>query len=275
MQSFDYQLKNKNQKLLHFQEWKVDWPRAVVCLVHGLGEHIGRYGHVAKFLAGRNFATLGFDHQGHGRSEGKRGHTDGLGSMLEDVDLLLAQATEKYPLVPVFLYGHSMGGNVALNYALSRKPSITGLIATAPWIQLPKLPSPFLVFFGKLMNRIAPALTQANGLDTNELSNDPKVIEAYLKDPLVHDRISVRAGTSLLSGAEFLDKFEDSLTCPTLLMHGAIDQITSPKGTAAFAKRTKGDLTWKEWPGMKHEIHNELQQNEVLAFLVEWMERYL
>lgn len=275
MQSLAFNLVNKNKQQLHFQEWKVEWPKAVVCLVHGLGEHIGRYEHVAQNFASRNIATLGFDHQGHGRSDGKRGHTLGLESMLDDVDLLLKMADEKYPGLPIFLYGHSMGGNVVLNYSLRRKPKINGLIASAPWIKLPKPPSAFLVLFGKIMDTISPSLTQANGLDTNELSNDPKVIEAYLKDPLVHNKISVRAGTSLLHGAEFLANFKATVPVPTLLMHGTEDQITSPAGTAIFAKQASGEVTRKEWPGLKHEIHNEPQQNEVLAFLVEWMGRFI
>ncbi|MBI1225632.1 MAG: alpha/beta fold hydrolase [Bacteroidetes bacterium] len=275
MQIVDFQQQNKIGLNLHFRNWQVEWPRAVVCLVHGLGEHIGRYDHVAKYLASRNIATIGFDHQGHGRTDGKRGHTNGLESMLDDVDLLLKTSDEKYPSLPVFLYGHSMGGNVVLNYALRRKTKINGLIATAPWIKLPKPPSAFLVLFGKIMDKISPSLTQANGLDTNELSNDPKVIETYLKDPLVHNKISVRAGTSLLQGAEYLAQFKGKVSVPMLLMHGTADKITSPDGSAIFAKQASGEVTRKEWQGLKHEIHNEPQQNEVLAFLVEWMERLI
>ncbi|MCF8244092.1 MAG: lysophospholipase [Saprospiraceae bacterium] len=275
MQVFDFQQENKNKALLQFRHWQIANTRAVVCIVHGLGEHIGRYNHVAQFFSLENIATIGFDLQGHGRTVGKRGHTEGLESMLDDVDLLLKTAQDKYPGKPVFIYGHSMGGNVVLNYVLRRKPKIAGLIATAAWIQLPKPPSPFIVLFGKIMNFIIPKLTQPNGLDINELSNDPTVVKAYKNDPLVHDRISVRAGTSLLEGASWLDNFSGEMPCPTLLLHGGIDRITSPIGTAEFAKRVNGDVTWKEWEGLKHEIHNEPQQGEVLGFLVEWMERFI
>ncbi len=275
MQVIDFQEENTAGIKLHFRHWQVNDARAVICLVHGLGEHIGRYGHVAEFFSIRNIASIGFDQQGHGRTDGKRGHAKCLDSMLDDVDLLVKTARKQYPNSPLFLYGHSMGGNVVMNYVLRRKPKLTGLVVSAPWIQLPVPPSPFLVLFGKVMNHLIPNLIQVSGLDVNELSNDPKVIEAYRKDPLVHDKISVRAGTALLGGAKWLDNFDGELTCPTLLMQGENDRITSPKGTADFAKRTKGDVTWKEWQGLKHEIHNEPQQNEVLAFLVEWMERFI
>ncbi|MBK9015047.1 MAG: alpha/beta hydrolase [Saprospiraceae bacterium] len=275
MQIIDFQQENLAGIKLHLRHWQVPNARAVVCIVHGLGEHIGRYDHVAKFFSERGIATIGFDHQGHGRSEGKRGHTLGLDSMLDDVAYLLEMVAEKYPGLPVFLNGHSMGGNVVLNHVLRRKPIITGLIATGPWIRLPKQPSKMIVVFAQVMNFVWHDLTQNNGLDVNGLSNDPAVIKAYLDDPLVHNRISVRTGYELLGGAKFLDEFTGTMPCPTLLMHGGNDPITSPEGTADFAKRNKGDVTWKRWDGLKHEIHNEPQQDEVLHFLVEWMERFI
>ncbi len=273
MQTIDFQKVNKAGISIHFRHWPLQGAKAVVCLVHGLGEHIGRYDHVAKYLSAHGIASVGFDHQGHGRTVGKRGHTLGLESMLDDVDNLLEMAGMEYPEIPVFLYGHSMGGNVVLNYVLRRNPAITGLIATGPWIRLPKQPSKVLVVFAQAMNLVWHNLTQNNGLDVNGLSNDPAVIEAYLNDPLVHNRISVRTGYELLGGAKFLDVFTGTMPCPTLLMHGGDDPLTSPAGTEDFAKRNPENVTWKKWHGLKHEIHNEPQQGEVLAFLVNWMKR--
>lgn len=263
----------------HWQAWH---PKAVVCLIHGMGEHVGRYEHVAKFFSVHGFSMLGIDLQGHGKTEGKRGHSEGLDSMLSDIDLLVKEAFSKYPKLPIFLYGHSMGGNLVLNYLLrsntefnTMKSKLIGVIASAPWVRLPKPPSAFLIGFAKIMKRIAPKLTQANGLDVNELSNDLAVISAYQNDPLVHDRVSVLAGIELLMGARFLDGFQGDVPCPLLLTHGTLDSITSPQGTIELEKRLKGDVTLKLWPGLKHEIHNEPQQNEVLTFLVEWMGRFI
>ncbi|MCC6725726.1 MAG: lysophospholipase [Saprospiraceae bacterium] len=274
-QSIDFQQNNALGISVHYRHWPLANAKAVVCLVHGMGEHIGRYGHVAKYFAENGFATIGFDHQGHGQTTGKRGHSEGLESMLDDITNLLHKAMELHPGQPIFLYGHSMGGNLVLNHALRRKSAITGAIATAPWIRLPNPPSPFLIGFAKIMCRIAPKLTQPNGLDVNGLSNDAKVIEAYNADPLVHDRVSVKLGVELLNGANWLNKFEGSAPCPTLLMHGENDPITSPEASAELAKRMKGNVTLKLWSGLKHEIHNEPQQGEVLSYLVEWMKRFL
>ncbi len=275
MQVLDFHSLNSVGVKLFFRHWQVTNAQAVVCLVHGLGEHIGRYDHVAKFFSTKNIGTIGFDQQGHGHTAGKRGHVQHWESMLDDVGLLLKTAKENYPGLPIFLYGHSMGGNVVLNYVLRKKPSLNGLIVSAPWIRLPIPPSPFLVFFGKIMNHIVPQFDQPNGLDINEISRDKKIVEAYKNDPLVHDRISVRAGTSLLAGARWLDNFSGPMPCPTLLMHGTGDSLTSPLGTAEFSQRTSGEVTLKPWNGLKHEIHNEPEMAEVFKFLVDWMERFM
>lgn len=275
MQIIDFQEINHVGVEMHFRHWQVDDARAVVCIVHGLGEHIGRYEHVAKLFAENKIATIGFDHQGHGRTKGKRGHTHGLDTMMDDVGMLVNLAKLRYPNLPVFVYGQSMGGNVALNYALRRNPKISGLIATNSWIRLPVSPSPFLILFGRTLNAIMPSFTKSNGLDINELSTDSKVVDTYRNDPLVHDRISVRAGTSLLDGGIWLNQHTGNISFPILLMHGGNDSITSPQGTAELAKRLKGDVTWKEWPGLKHELHNEPEQDKVLAFLLEWIKRFI
>ncbi len=274
-QSIDFQQDNNLDIPVFHRHWKVDGAKAVVCIVHGLGEHIGRYGHVAKFLSENGLATLGLDHQGHGKTPGKRGHSEGLDSMLDDISNLLQYAGELYPNTPIFLYGHSMGGNLVLNHVLRRNPKLNGVIATDPWIRLPNPPSPFLVGFAKIMCYIAPQHTQSNGLDISGLSNDRAVIEAYKNDKLVHGLVSVKLGYGLLKGANWLNQFSGNAHCPTLLMHGENDPITSPHATSEFAQRLTGDVTFKLWPGLKHEIHNEPQQGEVLAYLVEWVQQKL
>lgn len=247
---------------------------AVVCLVHGLGEHSGRYVHVAKFLNSRGFAVVAFDQQGHGKTTGKRGHCGGLGTMLDDVNLLLDQARKLAPEKPLFLYGHSMGGNLVLNFLLKRKPQLAGVIATGPWIRLPKPPSGLLISLAKLVKPIWPSMTQPNHLDLSGLSRDPRVAEALRDDPLAHDRISVRMGLDLIEGSKFIDSFSGKVQCPVLLMHGSEDPITSPGGTERFAGRAKGDVTMRSWNGLRHEIHNEPEQETVLNFASDWMQHH-
>jgi alpha-beta hydrolase superfamily lysophospholipase len=256
---------------IYAKHWQVENPKAVVCLLHGLGEHVNRYNHVAAFFAERGIATHGSDRRGHGQSAGKRGHAPHLDALLNEVGQLVDFAGKTYPRVPLFLYGHSMGGNHALNFLLRKKPALRGVIATGSWIRLPQAPSAALIAFAKIMNKIAPTFAQSNGLDTNLLSKDPAVVKAYVADPLVHDRITVAMGLSMMEAAAWLDRFSGEIPAPLLLMHGADDRITDPQGSAGFAQRVSGDVTCRLWEGLYHEIHHEPQQAQVLAFMVEWM----
>jgi alpha-beta hydrolase superfamily lysophospholipase len=265
--------KNNDGLKLYAAEWAVKKPKAVIALVHGQGEHIGRYGHLAAWYNEHDIAVAGYDQQGHGRSEGVRGHAPSLESLLDDVELLLEKTRAQYPKAPLFLYGHSMGGNLVLNYALRRQPDLTGLIATGPWIRLAFEAPALKVLAGKILRRIAPKLTLPNGLATEFLSRDPEVVKAYNNDPLVHDKISAAAGIALMEGAHWLDRYSGLFTMPALLMHGGADKITSAPATAALAGRTGPDVIHREWPGLYHEIHNESDQKAVFEFTFDWIEK--
>jgi alpha-beta hydrolase superfamily lysophospholipase len=257
---------------LHAQCWSANHPpKAVIALVHGAGEHIGRYAHVAHFFNERNIALMGYDQQGHGQSGGRRGHIVSADSLLNDAGLLLDAVHQRFPGVPVFLWGHSMGGNVALNYLLRKKTTLAGAVISSPWIQLAFRPPAVKVWAGKLVSRLAPALSLANGLDTGFLSRDPEVVKAYEADPLVHDKVTAGGGTLLMHLAEYLDTAVADLPLPLLLVHGSADKITSAEATRAFALRAKGDVTFREWPGLYHELHNEPEKETYLRFVFEWM----
>lgn len=267
----EFRLTNSVGTELFFRYALADQIDAVVCLVHGIGEHSGRYAHVMKFFNSRSLAVIAMDQQGHGKSAGKRGHSGGLETMLDDVALLLEKARELAPGKPLFLYGHSMGGNLVLNYLLKRQPEIAGAVATGPWIRLPKPPSRLLIGLAKFIRPFWPAMTQPNRLDLSGLSSDPKVIADLRQDPLAHDRISVKMGLDLIKGSKDIDNFSGKVRCPVLLMHGADDPITSPSGTERFAGRAKGDVTMRSWDGLRHEIHNEPEKEAVLGFAADWM----
>lgn len=257
---------------IYAKNYPCPMPKAVVALVHGLGEHCQRYGHVAAYFNARHFALLACDRRGHGLSGGKRGHAPNVDVLLDEIGHLVGEAQSRYPGIPVFLYGHSMGGNLVLAYTLKRHPAIAGVISTAPWIQLAFQPSAILVAVANLMRRVFPAFIQKNSLITEHLSRDKAVVEAYKKDPLVHDFISVSAATGMLETAAWLDAYTGKFPLPLLLMHGGADQITSSKASAAFAKRVEGDITWHLWENFYHEIHNEPEKEEVLDVMTEWMD---
>lgn len=263
--------KNAEGLRLYAAEWSVPNPKAVIAFVHGQSEHIGRYEHVARWYNRHDIAFIGFDQQGYGRSEGKRGHAKNLDVLLDDIGQLLDETRSRYAGVPLYLYGHSMGGHLALNYTLRRSPSLSGLVATGPWIRL-AFPAPAAkIIVARILKKITPALTLPTDLAAHFLSRDEAVVQAYQNDPLVHGQLSIAAGLSLLEGAEWLDHLGGSFDMPTLLMHGGDDRITSPAATKAFAQRARGAVTHREWPGLFHEIHNEKEQEMVFDFTLQWM----
>lgn len=254
--------------------WQPDGtPRAVIALVHGLGEHAGRYRHVAAALNAAGYAVLTFDQRGHGRSAGKRGVIPRYDALMDDIDLLLAQVRQRFPGQHIFLYGHSLGGNEVLNYALRRQPNLAGVVATSPGLRTTTPPPAAQLALGKVMNRIWPAFTMPNGLELAAISRDPAVVRAYEADPLTHDRLSAALGIGLLEAGEWALAHAAEFPVPLLLIHGDADRITAPAASTEFASRAP-DSTLKLWPGLYHETHNEPEQAAVLAYTVTWLGKY-
>ena len=249
--------------------------RGVVCLVHGMGEHCSRYTHLGKFLVDDHIALISFDQRGHGKSEGKRGHTPSYELLMQSIDDLLNKAGEFFPETPVVLYGHSMGGNLVLNYALKRKPQIKGVIASSPWLKLAFEPPAIQVKLGELVNKIYPALTQSTKLDANTISRIPEEVKKYEQDPLVHDKVSTMFFISVTEQGEWAIENASKLELPLLIFHGTGDQLTSYQATKGFAERVTGDITFKLFEGAYHEIHNDLDQKELFGLVKSWFDSHL
>lgn len=259
----------------YFQGWTPAAPaQAVVCLVHGLGEHSGRYAHVAEALNAAGYTLFGFDLRGHGKSGGPRGHTPAYDALMDDIGRLLDTAAARYPGLPCFLYGHSLGGNLVLNYALRRRPALSGVVATSPAIRVTNPLPPLQVTLARVMNRLQPGMQMPNGLALDGLARDPEVIRAYTNDPLVHNKISVRLATSMLEAGEWALAHAAEFPLPLLLAHGTKDILTSAKASEEFAARAPaGRCTLKLWEGFYHETHNEPEKAAVLAFMIDWLNR--
>jgi alpha-beta hydrolase superfamily lysophospholipase len=254
---------------LYWQHWEPDGARrATVCLCHGLGEHVGRYEHVARSFTAAGLSLLGCDLRGHGRSGGPRGHTPTFHQILDDLGTLIERAGQDRP---VFLYGHSMGGTIVLHYALDHPSSLAGLVATGPWLRLRQpIPAPRRML-ARVMASVYPGFTQASGLNVQGLSRDPEVVRKYVQDPLVHDRITAMLGHSLILAGEAALARGEILQLPILLMHGEDDPLTDPAATQLLYQRVSSrDKTLRIWPGLLHEIHNEPEQSEVIDLMVEW-----
>lgn len=252
--------------------WKPEFPaKAVVILVHGLGEHIGRYQHVAREFTSHSYGFIGADLIGHGKSGGQRGHADSFDDFYEIIDWLLTQSEIRFPGVPKILYGHSLGGNLVLTYALKRDPSVAGLIATSPGLEVTKVP-PLKLAVGKMMYAVFPRLSMTNSLDVTGLSRDPAVVEAYTNDPLVHRLISARLGIDLLSEGEWLRNNSMGAKAPLLIAHGDSDRLVNITGTKDFVRQYQGDVTFIEFPGGYHELHNDIENQKLFTTIFEWLE---
>lgn len=273
----DLRWRSRDGLELYAQSWEPDGGpgvvRGVVCLVHGVGEHSGRYAHVAEYLTRRGFAVLTYDQRGHGRSPGPRGHTPSYDALLADIDVLLMQASERWPDRPLFLYGHSMGGGLVLNYVLRRQPTLAGVVATSPWLRLPTAPPRWKEALAVGFNRLWPALSQRTGLPPSALSRDPAVVQAATSDPLAHDRMSTRFYVSCRDAAAWALAHAAEFPVPLLLLHGTADRVTSHEGSQAFAAQLPSDrCTLRLWEGGYHELHNEPDRADVLAVIADWLE---
>ena len=246
-------------------------PRAAIMLVHGLGEHVARYDHVAAALVEKGYAMLGFDLRGHGKSGGPRGHAPSYDSLMDDIASFTQQTELRYAGLPRFLYGHSLGGNLVLNYALRRKPDLRGVIATGPWLKLAFDPPASQVMLGRMMNGFAPGFTQHSKLNTRGLSHDQAVVAAYESDPLVHDMISVRLFVAIYESGLWALDHAGEFPLPLLLMHGADDPIISAKASQEFAQKAGNKVTLKVWDGLYHEIHNEFEKADVFKVMLDWL----
>lgn len=252
--------------------WEPDAsPEAVMCLVHGLGEHIGRYEHVASFLTNAGFILAGFDLRGHGQSEGPKGHTPTYDHLMDDVADYLRETNKRYLTMSQFLYGHSLGGNIVVNYCLRRQPSLKGAVITGPAFRPAFTPPAWKLMLGKWVYGLWPSLAMPNGLERAALSRDPAVVRAYEADTLVHDKLSARLGLDLLNSGEWALAHAKELSLPLLLMHGGGDRITSPQASEEFARAAGKNCTLKIWDGLYHEIHNEPEKAEVLTNMATWI----
>lgn len=256
-------------------EPKVVSPRAVVCLVHGLGEHASRYAHVAEALSREGFVLFGFDLRGHGRSGGARGHISSDRDYLMDIDLLLERARARYPALPLFLYGHSLGGILVLYYGLKRKPALKGVIATGPGLRTALEKQPAKILAARALGAVAPKLSIPSGLDTKALSRDTSVVQAYVSDPLVHDRVSLGFGRIMLGVTQWTLAHAGEFPVPLLLMHGKKDKVAFPSGSVEVAAALKDRATLVLWEDLYHEVHNEPEKAEVFKTMMMWMDARL
>jgi alpha-beta hydrolase superfamily lysophospholipase len=255
-----------------------DWPlpdessgRGVVLLVHGLGEHAGRYDTLARLLNGWGFVVRGYDHHGHGQSGGPRGGLTHAHRLLDDLADIIDSTRHRHPGVPLVLLGHSLGGLVAAALVARGGSGVDGLVLSSPAFALRLNPLQKLML--AVLPRLAPDLSLRNGIDVRKLSHDPAVVAAYRSDPRVHDRISPRLARFMADEAALVRSRAGSWPVPTLLLYAGADRLVDPRGSRAFARaapRTR--VSARRFDALYHEIFNEADPQPVRAALKEWLD---
>jgi alpha-beta hydrolase superfamily lysophospholipase len=247
--------------------------KATVVVTHGRGEHSGRYRHVAEALLAREFAVVLYDLRGHGRSAGKRGDVPAYAALLDDLArvLQIAPARDRTPL---FLFGHSLGGQIVLNYLITNpRTDCRGAIVASPYLRLAFTPERWRVALAGVLRKFWPAMTLRTFLAPSRLSRDLVHLGSLPELELIHHRISPRMFEAIEHGAESAMRGAHRMKVPLLLIHGADDSVTSVEATREFfAAAGAADKTLEIFPGMLHETHNELGREQVIETIVRWIE---
>lgn len=263
------------QKTIAGSIWEAPKSSHTIIIVHGMGEHAGRYtSYVIPALIKNHATVVGFDQIGHGKSSGKRGHCPSYNFLLETLEAVIQKAKNKFPDLPVFLYAQSMGGNVVLNLALRKKPKVAGIIASSPFLRLSFQPPGWKMALGKLLQKIMPSVTLPLDLDTKALSKDPEEVKKYEQDPLVHNKVSPNYSFPVMEAGEWAIKNANTLKIPTLVMHGVADAIIDYKGSEAFAENSKF-TTLQLFEEGYHELHNDYEKEEALTTAINFINTQL
>jgi len=261
---------------IHYRQWPVDQPRATILLIHGLGEHSGRYQPVAEAFNARGFAVIAPDHLGHGESPGARVYVHRFEDYLVGVRECRAVLAERYPDVPCFVLGHSMGGLITGRLLLEDQQHYHGALLSGSAFAAEQPPSVLVMWIGRLLSKVAPKAGMI-ALDATGVSRDPQVVADYIADPLVnHGKVSARLAVAIFDAMEQVLARAADITLPILAMHGGADTMAAPKGSEQFASAVSSeDVTLKLLPGLYHEIFNEPEGKGIIADYADWVEARL
>ena len=259
-----------NGEKVHYQYFTGGTSNAVIVLIHGLGEHSGRFEVWARKFNAYNYAVCTLDLPGHGLSYGKRGHIHKFSDFYKVIDLFIEQVRKDFPEKSITLYGHSMGGNILTNYVLKRKPAVKAMILSSPWLKLAVKPNVFKYFLSKLMYKIYPQFHDKTNLNPAFISRIPDEIEKYKADKLVHGRITPALFFPLyLKGIKMVERAKE-FYLPTLVFHGSEDNLTSHDASRKFASgNDKMDFISME--GGYHELHHDICREELFEKIIDWL----
>lgn len=260
---------------LYYQSWHPQGSaRAVLVIVHGHGGHSGIFSRLVQYLVDRGYIIYSYDLRGHGRSPGQRGYINSWTEYRTDLTAFLELVRTKQPDLPLFLVGQSMGGVIASDYALRESARLQGLILISPALGLGI--SPIRLLIGKMLSRVRPNFALSAGIDMSAGSRDLEVVAANARDPLRHTQGTARLATELLETIDWVNAHVEELQVPLLMLHGGADRVTLLENSQTFFKNsTLADKEMHEYPNSYHELHNDLDYQQVLADMNHWIEKHL
>ena len=264
-----------NKKNIFLRSWPSNNdPIYNIIIIHGLGEHSGRYKEFASFFIKKNIGVFSFDLIGHGKSDGLKGHISNIKDFTDSIEEVLIQVRKRFINTPIIIFGHSLGGCLALNYLIERKSKEISLaIISSAWIeteiQIPK----YLLIVQRVIHTLFPKVRLSNRLDTKDLSKDIKIIDKYKNDPLVHDRISLNLLSEINKTIEKIKNKDYNIEIPVLIIHGKKDKIISYKGSELINKKIK-DSKLKLYDNVYHEPHNDNEKKEILEYYYDFIKNH-
>lgn len=260
---------------LFYQSWHPQGsPRAIVPIVHGLGVHSNIFDNMIEFLVNRDYAVYAFDLRGHGRSPGQRGYINSWSEFREDLRAFLQLISSKETELPIFLLGQSLGGTIALDYALHYGDRLQGLILLAPALQVGV--SPWKLTIGRILSQFFPRFALDTGIDITTSSRDLEVLQTLAQDPMRHTQGTARLATEFSNTVAWIETHTTRLQVPLLILHGGADQITLPESSRLLFERvTLADKERREYPESYHELHNDLNYQDVFVDIENWLAKHL
>jgi acylglycerol lipase len=272
MKHQDYDWLSKDNKHIYAQSWAPDHnPSAVINIIHAFGEHSGRYQRWAVLFVEKGIAVVASDLIGHGRSFGKRGYIKNYQVFLDQIELQVLKSSELFPGIPNVLYGHSMGGNLVLNYAMSKDAPVSAFIVSAPWLKLVNDPPGYMLLFSRILRPFLPSLTVKAGIDNTYRTHDLSINDKLKEDPLLHRQMSLQLFHEATRYGLYAMRNIYKINRPLLLMHGNSDRWTSHEATMELAANTSRLTTLKIWDGLYHELHNEVGYMDIFNYIIDWL----
>lgn len=273
MQHIEGEFQGYENLNLYCQSWlPSNAPRAVLLVVHGLAEHSGRYINLVNHFVPKGYALYGFDQRGHGRSQGLRGYVEGFSHFVNDLKTFLDVVHNKHHGTKIFIVGHSLGGTIAIAYAVAHQDEFDGLILSAATLKVGASVPSGLIIVARLLSLLLPKVGLYT-IEASAVSRDQSVVDAYVNDPLVYrGKIRSRLGIEIIKAMQVLPSQMRRIHLPILIMHGTADRLSDPKGSEILYDTVNSkDKTLKLYGGFYHEVFNDPERERVFADMEAWL----